>query len=154
MAFSCCGLDYLSFTQVMPGSSFSSKIPEKAPPPVEIWVILSPKPRVLTAAGIAAANDRNRIGFRPGFGNVMVPLPASGSQIHPSARSNNGLGRFYFIRKQLGSFGPDVQAHFICRDLVRVNNSHFDLPVNGIGKLCLPQSTGSKNLNASSLLLS
>ena len=41
---------YLSLAASTPGSSLPSRNSREAPPPVEICVILSPKPRLLTAA--------------------------------------------------------------------------------------------------------
>ena len=41
---------YLSFAAATPGSSFPSRNSKEAPPPVEICVILSPYPRMFTAA--------------------------------------------------------------------------------------------------------
>ena len=41
---------YLSFAAATPGNSFPSKNSREAPPPVEICVILSPYPKIFTAA--------------------------------------------------------------------------------------------------------
>ena len=41
---------YLSSAQATPGSSLPSRNSSEAPPPVEMWLILSPSPIWLTAA--------------------------------------------------------------------------------------------------------
>ena len=41
----------------MPGSSLPSRYSSEAPPPVEMWVILSPRPICWTAAALSAAAD-------------------------------------------------------------------------------------------------
>ena len=88
---------------------------------------------VYGCCGISAADDGGGVGFSQGFchgdgsgcqGGILKY--AHGSVPH------NGLGGLGRLGVQLGALGSDVQAHHVCRDLVRGYVLYVNGSVNGV----------------------
>src|SRR5699024_11198276 len=79
---------YLSLAAATPGSSLPSRNSREAPPPVEMWLILSPNPSWLTAAAespppimvVASVSAR-------ALATAIVPFARTGFSNTPSVRS-------------------------------------------------------------------
>ena len=148
-AFSVAVWTYLSFTQTMPGSSFPSKNSREAPPPVEIWVILSPNPSVLTAAAespppmivIASVSARD-------LATAMVPFASVGFSNTPIGPfQTTVLADFTSFANSSAVFGqisrPISSAGILSASTAVTSIS----PSIGSGKaLATTQSTGSRIL--------
>ena len=80
---------YLSLAASTPGSSLPSRNSREAPPPVEICVILSPKPRLFTAAAESPPPIIVVASFNAASSSAtaIVPFAKLGNQIHPLVRS-------------------------------------------------------------------
>ena len=97
----------------MPGSSSPSRNSREAPPPVEMWVILSAKPSCSTAAAESPPPMMEMASLSAmALATAMVP-PAKGCHFKHAhgAVPHHGAGVLHRIGEQLLGFGADVQTH-------------------------------------------
>ena len=132
---------YLSSAATTPGSAFPSRNSKDAPPPVEMWVILSPKPSWFTAAAespppmmvVASVSAR-------ALATAMVP----GCQGRVLEYAHGpvpyyGLRILYSLAVDLACLRSDVHAFFICGNGICGNVLHINRCVDGVWECGTPQ---------------
>ena len=110
--------DYFSAIAATPGSTFPSRYSREAPPPVEMWLILSAKPSWIAAVAESPPP-------------MIVVASASARASHTATVPFLSVG-FSKTPIDLSSLRSDIKAHHVSRDLVGVNVLNRDLSVDRI----------------------
>ena len=148
----CRIIHYLSLSAAMPGSSLPSRNSREAPPPVEIWVILSPKPSVLTAA---AESPPPIMVIRRRYQPALLQLQSC--LFARIGFSNTPIGPFqttvfadlHFVCEKLRGSRSNIKTHrSLPESASAVNSLHVDLCVYRVREMpsATSQSTGSRIL--------